>query len=439
MASGQVVLLPVAGGAIGLTVVGLHAQAGQVLEVDNVRLVGPGEPPPAAQASRPSGVPSAPEPTASASDGKGGGSSPPDVGATARQLVSGLWIATGGTPSEAELEQAIGRYAVVVLNAWDTDALHYLKAQDPDITVLVYKCLSSTRSYRGAVQAGKDATLLPAGVGYAAADPKWFALDKSGNRIEWGTYPGHWQMAVWDSGYQRAWSERVTQEVVAAGWDGVLADNDVSSLHYYSSAILAGTNGHDETDARIRDGLDGLISTAGAALQQHGKLLIPNISDARLFPGRWAQHSRFGGAMDENFAHWGTDPGAGFVSDWGKTGWIDQSAQAATGRLSLFVTRASAGDQRALRYGWATAAVRGQGQVAWAPSTTNAYRDPETSPLLELDLGAPTGPGTRSPSGAWTRTFARGWVAVNPTTAAVSVRGPDGTPVSVPPQTPSTG
>jgi hypothetical protein len=110
-----------------------------------------------------------------------------------------LWMAIGQTPTAGQIRALAPRYAVVVLNAWALDAKTLIRQINPKMIVLVYKDLSSTRSYSGAVDAGHDALLLPSGVGYveASSHPTWFATDAAGHRIQWGPYPGHWQMSVW--------------------------------------------------------------------------------------------------------------------------------------------------------------------------------------------------------------------------------------------------
>jgi putative glycosyl hydrolase-like family 15 (GHL15) protein len=149
------------------------------------------------------------------------------------------------------------------------------EAAGPPVVVLVYKDLASTRSYH-------TGPLPPAGVEYGEADPSWFAVDGAGGRIEWDPYPGHWQMAVWDPAYQQRWVDDVVEEVVSAGRDGVLDDNDLATLRWYDAGPLAGTTSAEETNARLQEGLDDLVTFAGRALQERGKLLIPNTSDARL-------------------------------------------------------------------------------------------------------------------------------------------------------------
>ncbi|MGY1662357.1 putative glycoside hydrolase [Geodermatophilus sp. SYSU D00705] len=334
----------------------------------------------------------------------------------------GFWYAIGDRPTEQEIDDAASRYGVVVLNPWETWALERLKQRDPSVVVLVYKDLASTRSYH-------TGPLPPTGVGYGEADASWFAVDDAGQRIEWDPYPGHWQMAVWDPAYQQRWVDNVVEEVLSAGWDGVLADNDLATLRWYDSALLAGTASATETDARLQEGLEGLVTRAGSALQDRGKLLVPNTSDARLQDGRWESRAAFGGAMEENFVHWGADPGSGFLWDWGQTGWLTQTAQLTAPGLALTVTRAAPGDLRPLSYGYASVLVRGDAGDYWTPSTTRLgdYTQPEWVPEMAVPIGAATAEAVRESSGVWTRRFATGWAAVNPTQASVTLATPRGT------------
>lgn len=233
-----------------------------------------------------------------------GGRSSGDPGNLFREgAMCGFWNAIGGTPSPSDITSHAARYDIVVLNAWETDAMRQLRQLNPNVHVLVYKDLASTRSYPGAIVNGADAALLPTGVGLVETDrehPEWFALDNNGRRIEWSkAYGDHWQMAVWDPAYQRQWASNVTAEVVRAGWDGVLADNDMVHLGFYSDQLLEGTDTREESDQKLRDGLDRMIDVAGNSLAAAGKMLVPNISGRQQFPDRWASHIRFGGGMDE--------------------------------------------------------------------------------------------------------------------------------------------
>ncbi len=337
------------------------------------------------------------------------------------------WYGIGQPPTARELTLAARRYEVVVLNADQGAAMRKLHELNPRIKVLAYKDLSSTRNYPGAVDGGKDAQFLPSGIGYVAAEqnhPEWFATDANHGRIEWQGYPKHWQMTVWDPAYQQAWSSAVVAEVTGEGWDGVLADNDFNSLSHYSRAILIGTTTAAQTDRKLRDGLDAFLALVGEAFRKAGKLFVPNVSETHLTPGRWTAHSRFGGAMEENFG-FREDSGNGGLLTFRGNEFQELRAQAALGEsLLLLVTRARSEQQD--RAGYASAALLAGPRTCWTPATTDDYRDPEWSDLQGSGLGEAVDAAGRLPDGVWTRTFTNGWVAVNPTSATQTVTPPAG-------------
>ncbi|OZC29159.1 putative glycoside hydrolase family 15 protein [Gordonia polyisoprenivorans] len=328
--------------------------------------------------------------------------------------VGGLWYGIGQSVTPAEAVAVAKRYQMIVLNSWDVDALKAIKKTNPSAKVLVYKDLSSTRSYSGAVDNGVDATALPSGVGYVYASrnhPDWFATDSRNRRIEWApSYPGHWQMAVWNTGYQQYWARQVTDEVVAQDWDGVLADNDFARLQFYSTQLIKGTGSADATNAKIRSGLDALVAVAGTRLQAAGKLFIPNIAEARLTPGRWTSHSRFGGAMEENFATAGQN---GSILPLDTEQWTEMLDIAARGtEYILLITQGA--DLTDVSNGYASAALLAGAKTSWMAAPDPDYAQPPWQAVQRSALGTPVGPPAIS-DGLWTRHFADGVVAVNPT------------------------
>jgi hypothetical protein len=337
------------------------------------------------------------------------------------------WYGIGDSPTARDIRLAAQRYDVVVLNAMETAAMRQLHQLNPKIKVLVYKDLSSTRDYEGAVVGDQDAPYLPSGLGYHTSQrehPEWFALDTAGKRIEWGGYPRHWQMTVWDQAYQQAWSKAVTAEVTREGWDGVLADNDFNSLSHYSRAVLAGTADVRATDRLLRDGLDEFLGVAGDALTKAGKLFVPNVSETHLTPGRWTAHSRFGGAMEENFGFRDAGGTGGLLTFRGNE-FNELRAQAALGEsLLLLVTRTR--EAREDRAGYASAALLAGPRTCWTPATTDDYLDPEWSRLQGSGLGEAVETASRRSDGLWSRLFTHGWVAVNPTGAPLEVTPPEG-------------
>lgn len=59
----------------------------------------------------------------------------------------GAWIRYGWPISPEQIDFAAEHYRVAILQPWELDAAAELKQRRPDMTVLCYKCLSSTRSY----------------------------------------------------------------------------------------------------------------------------------------------------------------------------------------------------------------------------------------------------------------------------------------------------
>lgn len=330
--------------------------------------------------------------------------------------VGRAWVAIGAGPTRSQLDRYAPKVSLVVLNSWDTKALARIRAINPRAIVLVYQDLASVRNYPGAVVNGHDAAHLPTGVGYERAlrHPSWFATDSSGRRIQWSGYTDHWQMAVWNADYQAAWAKNVVKTVTADGWDGVLADNDMSDLSYYSDAILSPETTLASSNELLRRGLARLVEMVGRRLAAVGKLTVPNISDGRLRLAQWREHTVYGGGMDENFAHFGTRADAGYLGDW-PSGWLAQTKELSA-PLTLLVTRAGARDTRSLRYGYASALVRARGRVFWTASTLAArpYSRPESFSWQSYRLGRPLG-SSRETGGVWWRPFKKALIAVNPT------------------------
>ncbi|ONI80861.1 hypothetical protein ALI22I_44190 [Saccharothrix sp. ALI-22-I] len=361
-------------------------------------------------------------------DAASGKATPPDPLAPLPRPFApcGWWYGIGEPPTAADITFAAKHYSLVVLNATETAAMRRLKQLNPQIKVLVYKDFSSARNYPGAVDGEVDSPFLPTGIGYFKAQresPHWFAEDTGGKRIEWKTYPKHWQMTVWDPAYQKAWSDAVTAEVLREGWDGVLADNDFNSLKYYSSSVIKGAADAAESDRIIRDGMDTFLTVAGDALRRAGKILIPNVSESHLTPGRWSAHSRYDGAMEENFSlH---ESGTGELLTFKGNEWKELRSQAALGESWLLLITHTK-DPREERVGYATAALLASPYTCWSGATTKDYRNPDWSRYQDAGLGEATEAANRLLSGAWDRRFTGGYVAVNPTGKTTQVTPPPG-------------
>lgn len=326
-----------------------------------------------------------------------------------------LWLANGKWPEPSDIRAAAGRFSIVVFNRDMVERAKLLRSLDPHVDILVYQDLSSVRSY--------DATPVAAPIGYqeaVAAD--WIAKDTFNKPIAWTGYSGHYQTKVWLSAYQQKWTDRVTRLARQEPWDGIFADNDYDTLQHYSRSLLGATSSAAETDAKLRSGLNTLITKAGSSLVAHGKLFVPNISEGRRFPDRWVSHTRYGGGLEENFMSWSTTAWAPSLYDWGSTGWIAQMKQVAIGPRTLAYTHAAVGDRRTQVYGYASFLLSAGPGDAWQ-SSRGTTPLPEIPPEANMRCGRPTS-GPFMWGSAWTRWFTQGWVAVNPTQQTITIDPP---------------
>lgn len=301
------------------------------------------------------------------------------------------WIRYAGPLTDDEINRAVGKFRAVILQPWESEQVQRFRDVDPNITVLAYKCLSSVRLYeRGPVYSS----------GIAPHQAK--QLDSSVAVPEWNGYPGHVQQKVWDAEYQRTWVETVTKEMKASGFDGVMADNDVFDDYY----------GHGLDMEQVRAGLDTMISRAGASLRKHGLVLIPNIAESRMEPGRWARHARFGGGYEECWLGWGS----------ADDGWLsvdDCLAQIAEmdhdGLIIARVPGTGAADDPYLEFALAAAWVfLPHRDIAVTATAHDGYSEMPLLAAADCDLGEPVSDvSSWHAAGVFSRRFECGLAVVN--------------------------
>ncbi len=316
------------------------------------------------------------------------------------QSHHGAWVRYGDPLTGAEIDFAAEHYAVAILQPWETDAAQRLKALRSDMVVLCYKCLSSSRSYeRGPVHTS--------GVSHPEAEEAgehWFAHRADGSRIEWGAYPGHWQMAVWDEEYRERWADNVADDLDGSVWDGVMADNDVYDDYYGLCPPIEGGRAMGD----IRSALDRLVTTAGQRLESIGKILVPNIAESRREPGRWARHAAFGGGLEEVWLAYEHD------RHLDPDTCLAQAAELRGPGLKILRTASDGSDTHPnFLYGLAAMWVLLGGQDALFTATAHdGYSATPFVAELDADLGSPLGEPQQQGNG-WSRAFTAGWAAVN--------------------------
>ncbi len=313
----------------------------------------------------------------------------------------GAWIRYGDPIGPEQIDFAIKHYQVAILQPWEREALEKLKSARPDMIVLTYKCLSSTRDY-------EPGPYFSSGLGYAEAvsiGEHLFAHRGDGSRIEWERYPRHWQMAVWREDYRDRWVQNVTRELAGSMWDGVMADNDVFGDYYGLRPPLEG--GRKLAD--IRAALDLFVGEAGRALNDIGKILVPNIAESRREPGRWQRHASYGGGFEEVWlGHTAED-------------YFDVptalSQMDCLGGPGISIVRSPSdgtNGHRNFTYGLAALWIFGGGRAGTTFNATghDQYSGTPYIPQLDWDLGEPTS-RIRARGNGRCREFTNGWAAAN--------------------------
>ncbi|MDO4901537.1 putative glycoside hydrolase [Actinomyces sp.] len=318
----------------------------------------------------------------------------------------GAWIRYGGPLRDGEVEWAARHYRTAVLQPWETDAARRLKDARPDMTVLAYRCLSSVRLF-------EPPERCASGIGWQQARERGWIARCGGEMVEWDTYPGHFQARVWDPAYREAWTERVASSLEGTAFDGVMADNDVFEDYYgVDLSAIAATDPDAPADAAgMRAALGALVEQAGGALAASGRLLVPNIAEARREPGRWRRHAAWGGGFDECWLGWGDD----VMFDAATA--AAQAEQLAGPGLGLLRTPSGGsgpahdGSRRGM-YGLAVFWIVGAGapQLSYAATGHDDYSRTAWFPAMDADLGRPLGPVRRS-GRVWRRRFEGGVAA----------------------------
>ena len=353
---------------------------------------------------------------------------------------SGAWIRYGERLADGEIAFAAAHYRTAILQPWETEAAARLKDLRDDMVILAYRCLSSARDF-------EPAHRRASGLGFAEAQRRgWLARRASGRTLEWSTYPGHYQMRVWDEAYRRRWIEQVLEATAGTPFDGIMADNDVFDDYYgLDLRSLAPDDAAAPHDlAGLRAALGDFVDDVGRSLTDEGLLLVPNIAEARREAGRWERHAAWGGGFDECWLGWGDKalfdeetalaqapqldgPGLCIVRtpSGGVGPRFDRSASALYGLAAFWVFGGgpdhiddsaggseSAGSAEARsRAAGALRLPRGAALRTYAATGADDYSRTPWFPALDADLGAPLGEAAKE-DGVWRRDFEGGVVAV---------------------------
>jgi hypothetical protein len=314
--------------------------------------------------------------------------------------------------ASSSAEYSAHRDNYVILQAWETQRLHELKAANPNVKALVYKQLAF-----GGPGVGTDAT-SGSGVSASEAPESWFLKNTSGKKFTSEGYEWLWAMDIGSAAYQQRWYENVIGEIEAQGWDGVFLDDANASIKYaYDPSKVA----KYPNDAAYAAAMESALAYIGPKIQARGKLAIANFAqwvEAPQTYNKWLGY--LSGGLDEMFVKWGRGAGEGYRPTYQ---WEEQVAEAeyaaSKGKIFIGFTQGAAGETQAARYGYASVLLGGNDSASYA--FTPNYSEETWLPEYEYEIGAATGPQTEDANGVHRRAFADGLVLVNPTGSAQTV------------------
>ncbi|SHE25421.1 putative glycoside hydrolase [Actinomyces glycerinitolerans] len=333
----------------------------------------------------------------------------------------GAWLRYGEPIAPAEVDFAVAHYRTAVLQPWERETAARLKDARPGMTVLAYRCLSSVRVF-------EPPERCASGIGWAEARDRGWIARRGDEPVEWDSYPGHFQTRVWDPAYRAAWTEQVVASLDGTAFDGVMADNDVFE-DYYDLRLPAIASADPDAPAEVaglRAALGELVETAGRALADAGRLLVPNIAEARREPGRWRRHAAWGGGFEECWLGWGDDAMFDATTAAAQLEQLDGPGLALLRAPSGGHGPAWDGSPQGL-YGLALFWIVGAGapRLSYTATGHNDYSRTPWFPAMDADLGQPRGPVHRS-GRVWRRRFEGG-------VAAAVLDGEVGGTVTLPP------
>ncbi|MEP2238427.1 MAG: putative glycoside hydrolase [Maribacter sp.] len=324
---------------------------------------------------------------------------------------------------DALIQTEAPRRDLVVMNAWFHEYVQKFKSINPEIKTLVYKDLTSTRSY--AVENGEDNEYLPTGVGFAYADtnyPEWFLVDENDNRLEYTGYANHWQMDIGNTAYQQYWADQVGNELVVNEWDGVLMDNAIYKRDTYHENIYPANYDNDE-DFQLA--YEAMLSVINTKLDQDNKIGLANITDTRLHPGVWDSYlQHLNGALNEWWLVFGN---GNYLSDYPQ-GFMPQITEVAgnetKNKITLVQPHTSTNDYQGFYYAFASYWLVNNGNTYFSEQEiTDDYNNP--SPWRDeynWNFGKAIGNYSQLENGLYKREFTRALVFVNASeTASIQI------------------
>jgi hypothetical protein len=325
--------------------------------------------------------------------------------------VSGARVAIDTAARVASPQRTADRYGVVILQAWQRDAARALKRADPTVVVLAYQNLASMSR---ADEQGRSATGVS--TQRAAGSPDWYLHTSAGRPFTFSGYDWLWAADIGVASYQRAWSDNAIAAIAGSEFDGVFMDDTNLTMRFHHD--VADVRPY-ATDAAYQRATGAAVRAISARVHAAGEQIWANIGAWPMYPATaadWLQD--LDGAMDEQFAKWGTVAGVGYNGYWAQQLASLKAAQRAR-RWYVGVTHSARGDRRGADYGLASMLLGAGGRTAYAFASD--YTREQVWPEFFYALGSARGAEVEGADGVHVRRFERGVALVNPTEHARTV------------------
>ena len=243
--------------------------------------------------------------------------------------------------------------------------------------------------------------------------PEWFQKDTQGRRVEVPDYPGQWVMDVRNRQWQDFWIQQTLKDVVDGGWDGVFADDALTTLRAHKLPPLQGY----PDDASLQDAVYGFLVRITETFHAAGKRVIANVSNSYDYPDLWSKWlAATDGILEEHFAGeswgWGKD-----VAERQLEALHEAERQQ---KWALCVTYGGWQETEKMETSLAAYLIAAGRTALWTYRPYDKADEPAWHSSWAVPLGSPLA-GAEKIGGVWFRRFEGGTVVLNTSTTPQSV------------------
>ncbi len=342
----------------------------------------------------------------------------------------GAWRIGNPDLGISESTQLLGRYSVVVINAYEWPLVPIIKAESPGTRVLMYT--SAIDIQQDCDTPGEELTCATGITMYDVNtnDSSWILRDANGNAILNAKYPYYYVGDIGSSSYRSKWASHVANQARSLGFDGVSIDGVLGAFEGETGGVVPAKY---PTDSAWANAMAGFVDAVGPALKAQGLYVGAEVYSSTTgtsnnngsFDGSWWQRvapdlsALFCEYFEQNPTDW-TQMYSNTHLDWTDNwdGWlnlVDIAQNAGADFFGLDYGTGGSTDSRDMTYGKASFLLKwngGGGVYFWD------YRDGAAhdlwNPNWTMNIGTPNGSMYSVGSGAFRRDYSAGTVIVNP-------------------------